>query len=151
MAGDPQWAPSTMICMHWLGKRAMMISYPITSRGLVMCGLAGFCDLITGLQSVRGKILSSSGSAELGVIWLLAICLVCCIAESYARVGEHVRCGNRQVVEGNGIELGERGKPRQGESCGIPCLAKEARHGAPACIPAGSGRKWRPWILIDYS
>ncbi|MGA9509585.1 MAG: hypothetical protein WBV55_13290 [Candidatus Sulfotelmatobacter sp.] len=42
----------------------MTISYPYTSRGLVICGLAGFCDLITGLQSVTGKVLSLNELVE---------------------------------------------------------------------------------------
>jgi len=63
MAGDPQWAPLSMMCMHWFGKRAIMI-YPCLSRYLAISGLAGFCDLISGLQSVRGKILRPNELAD---------------------------------------------------------------------------------------
>ena len=35
-----------------------MIDYPYVARPSGILGLAGFCDLISGLQSVRGKILS---------------------------------------------------------------------------------------------
>ena len=34
---------------------------PLPPRSIGIFGLAGFCELILGLQSVRGKILSPSG------------------------------------------------------------------------------------------
>jgi hypothetical protein len=50
-------ARAVMMCRHLLGKRAMMIDYPYVARRSGILGLAGFCYLISGLQSVRGKIL----------------------------------------------------------------------------------------------
>src|SRR6267142_4944415 len=57
-AGDPHCVPLTLRYWHRFGKESMARLLPPSPRSVGIRGLAGFCDLILGLQRVRGKILS---------------------------------------------------------------------------------------------
>ena len=62
--------------------------------------LAGFCELILGLQSVRGKILSPNGLAVRWCMLLVALGSVWGVEISQSRLDEH----------GEGVEKFGRGR-----------------------------------------
>jgi hypothetical protein len=49
---------------HALVGQTSHNDYPCLSRCFAISGLAGFCDLISGLQRVRGNILSPNQLAD---------------------------------------------------------------------------------------
>jgi hypothetical protein len=50
--------------VHALVGQTSHNDYPCLSRCFAISGLAGFCDLISGLQRVRGNILSPNQLAD---------------------------------------------------------------------------------------